>query len=154
MITGRPVWIGDMISTDDISPTHAFTTDPEKIRESCNLHRLVIGPEISDVDGMKGTVIIAGTEFGWGSYRESAALCIKYLGVKAVIAESFGFGMYRNLINLGIPAFTGYIPPKPYENIVIDFDNMVAIFGGEKYELQMSDVARRILEHGGLMNVL
>ncbi|MBI4546075.1 MAG: aconitate hydratase [Gemmatimonadetes bacterium] len=50
-----------------------------------------------------GGFIVAGHNYGQGSSREHAALAPKYLGVQAVIAQSFARIHRRNLIAQGIP---------------------------------------------------
>ncbi len=146
MLTGKALVLGDWISVDDISPTAAFSDSPEMIRESCFARMM------PDID-LKGRVIVAGENFGWGSYRESAALCLKYSGVVAVIAGSFGYGMHRNLINLGIPAFKGNIAAENGDIIEIDVQMRRAVCCGKEHSLEISDTAMEILMKGGLMDV-
>jgi 3-isopropylmalate/(R)-2-methylmalate dehydratase small subunit len=50
-----------------------------------------------------GDIIVATTNFGCGSSREHAPLCIKAAGVSCVIARSFARIFYRNSINIGLP---------------------------------------------------
>jgi aconitate hydratase len=50
----------------------------------------------------KGGFIVAGHNYGQGSSREHAALCPMFLGVQAVIAQSFARIHLANLINFGI----------------------------------------------------
>ena len=47
-------------------------------------------------------VVIGGENYGQGSSREHAALCPMFLGVQAVIAQSFARIHLANLINFGI----------------------------------------------------
>ena len=51
----------------------------------------------------KGDIIVAGQNFGCGSSREHAPLCLKTAGVNCVIAKSFARIFYRNSINIGFP---------------------------------------------------
>ena len=51
----------------------------------------------------KGDIIVAGQNFGCGSSREHAPLCLKTAGVKCLIAKSFARIFYRNSINIGFP---------------------------------------------------
>jgi 3-isopropylmalate/(R)-2-methylmalate dehydratase small subunit len=51
-----------------------------------------------------GDVGVGGRNFGAGSSREQAPAALKYLGVAALVAESFAGLFYRNAINLGLPA--------------------------------------------------
>lgn len=50
-----------------------------------------------------GDIIIAGSNFGAGSSRQQAVDCFRALGVKVVIAVSFGAIYKRNAINSGFP---------------------------------------------------
>lgn len=50
-----------------------------------------------------GDMIIAGRNFGSGSSRQQAVDCFKALGVKLIIAQSFGAIYKRNAINSGFP---------------------------------------------------
>ena len=50
-----------------------------------------------------GAIIVACQNFGCGSSREHAPLCLKTAGVKCVIAKSFARIFYRNSINIGFP---------------------------------------------------
>ena len=52
---------------------------------------------------LKGSVIIAGKNFGCGSSREQAPIAIREAGVVAVIAPSFARIFFRNAINIGLP---------------------------------------------------
>jgi len=46
---------------------------------------------------------MATTNFGCGSSREHAPLCIKAAGVSCVIASTFARIFFRNAINIGLP---------------------------------------------------
>lgn len=48
-------------------------------------------------------ILVVGKNFGCGSSREQASECLKYSGVKAIIARSFARIFYRNSINIGLP---------------------------------------------------
>ena len=50
-----------------------------------------------------GDIVIAGPNFGAGSSRQQAVDCFKALGVKLIIAVSFGAIYKRNAINSGFP---------------------------------------------------
>ena len=50
-----------------------------------------------------GDIIVADTNFGCGSSRESAPLAIKHAGIAAVIATNFARTFYRNAINIALP---------------------------------------------------
>jgi len=50
-----------------------------------------------------GDFIVADKNFGCGSSREHAPLCIKAAGVACVIAKTFARIFFRNSINIGLP---------------------------------------------------
>jgi len=50
-------------------------------------------------------VLVGGRNWGLGSSREYAPQALKVLGIGAIVARSFARIHYRNLLNLGIPAF-------------------------------------------------
>ncbi len=54
----------------------------------------------------EGDMIIAGSNFGAGSSRQHAVDCFTALGVKLIIAESYGAIYKRNAINSGFPILT------------------------------------------------
>ncbi len=53
-----------------------------------------------------GDIIICGKNFGCGSSRQQAVDCFIALGIKAIIAESFGAIYERNAINAAFPVIT------------------------------------------------
>lgn len=52
---------------------------------------------------VRGSLIVAGRNFGCGSSREHAPIGLQAAGVSCVVAESFGRIFYRNAINIGLP---------------------------------------------------
>ena len=53
-----------------------------------------------------GDIIVAGRNFGAGSSRQQAVDCFRSLGVRCVIAESFGAIYWRNAVNSGFAVLT------------------------------------------------
>lgn len=99
-ITGAAYCFTDHINTDEIIPGrylsltspdqlayHAFADTHQEFREQIT----------------KTGIIVAGDNFGCGSSREQAAICLKQAGVQAIIAHSFARIFFRNAINVGIP---------------------------------------------------
>ncbi|MBI4537207.1 MAG: 3-isopropylmalate dehydratase [candidate division NC10 bacterium] len=99
VMDGR-VWVfGDHINTDLMCPGAYQWGTWEEIRphvlEACNPRfPKEVGP---------GDVIIAGRNFGCGSSREKAPKNLKHLGIRCVVAESFGRLFFRNCIAIGLP---------------------------------------------------
>ncbi len=102
IIKGKVFVYGENVNTDVIFPgKYTYTvTDPKEIA----LHTL----EDEDPNFIKevvpGDIVVAGKNFGCGSSREQAAFCFKYLGLGAIIADSYSRIYYRNCINAGLLA--------------------------------------------------
>ncbi len=99
---GRVFRYGDHVNTDVIFPgRYTYTKSrPEEVAPHA----------LEDLDPTfvarvrLGDVIVAGWNWGCGSSREQAAVCLRYVGVGAVIARSFGRIFYRNALNNGLLA--------------------------------------------------
>ena len=90
----------DNVDTDVIIPARYLNSFDAKELAS---HAMVdIDPTFASTV-QKGDIIVAGQNFGCGSSREHAPLCLKTAGVKCVIAKSFARIFYRNSINIGFP---------------------------------------------------
>ncbi len=100
IIKGKVWKFAHNVDTDLIIPARYLTTfDEKELAKHCM--------EDADPDFVNkvkpGDIIIAGDNFGCGSSREHAPLCIKAAGVTAVIATSFARIFFRNAINIGLP---------------------------------------------------
>ncbi len=94
-------WVlGDDIDTDVIVPGRTMKFGIEEIAKHCLES---VSPSFASSVG-KGDFIVAGRNFGCGSSREQAPGALKYLGVAALVAQSFAGLFYRNALNLGLAA--------------------------------------------------
>ncbi len=102
IIRGKVFVYGDDINTDVIFPgKYTYTvTEPQEIAQ----HAMEDEDPAFVKEVQPGDIIVAGKNFGCGSSREQAAFCFKYLGIGAIIAESYARIYYRNCINAGLPA--------------------------------------------------
>jgi len=96
--------VGDNITTDDIMPAGAQIT---ALRSNIPAISKYVFSRLDRAFAVRaeaagGGIIIGGKNYGQGSAREHAALAPRYLGVRAVIAESFARIHKSNLINFGI----------------------------------------------------
>lgn len=158
-IQGRVWVVGHDVDTDQIyHGQYLPLTDPEEMAK----HAMEYVPGLEDFarEVNEGDMILAGRNFGCGSSREHAVLCLKHAGVVLVIAESFGRIFYRNAINLGFPllecpeitrfARTGQkiqvnLVPGTIENLDT----------GQQIQGQpLSGLERQITEKGGLLAFL
>ncbi|MGL6202486.1 MAG: 3-isopropylmalate dehydratase small subunit [Lachnospiraceae bacterium] len=91
---------GDNVDTDVIIPARYLNSFDAKELAS---HAMVdIDPDFAQ-KVQPGDLIVANKNFGCGSSREHAPLCLKAAGVSCVIAETFARIFYRNAINIGLP---------------------------------------------------
>jgi len=122
MLRGRAFKFGDSISTDHIVPgrfTHLRSNLPELAKHTME------DADSSFVSRVKmGDFIVAGSNFGLGSSREHAALVIKMVGVRAVLAKSVARIFFRNAINVGLPV------------LICDTDD---ISDGDELEIDLKD---------------
>ncbi len=104
IIRGRVWKYGDNINTDVIFPgKYTYTINDPKEMASHALEDLDarFSKEVKPND-----IIVAGRNWGCGSSREQAVICLKESGVGAIIAKSFGRIHYRNCVNSALPALT------------------------------------------------
>ena len=98
------VWkFGDSVNTDDILPgKFAPFMAGEDLFQTFAFH--YVRPEFA-AQVRPGDVLVGGRNWGLGSSREYAPQALKKLRVGGIVAPSFARIHYRNLLNLGIPAF-------------------------------------------------
>ncbi|GAB3670751.1 aconitate hydratase [Halopiger thermotolerans] len=107
----------DNITTDHIIPATQdilmYRSNIEKLSEF-TLSRVddTFAERAKEADG---GFLVAGENYGQGSSREHAAMCPMYLGIEAVLAQSFARIHRANLFNFGIVPLT--IDEDTYENI-------------------------------------
>ena len=101
-IKGRAWKYGDDVNTDVIFPgKYTYTlTDPKELAQ----HALEdLDPRFAR-EVKPGDIIVAGKNWGNGSSREQAVICLKEAGVGAIVARSFARIYGRNCINSALPA--------------------------------------------------
>jgi len=91
-----------------------------------------------------GGVLVAGENYGQGSSREHAALCPMYLGIEAVLAQSFARIHRANLFNFGLVPLT--IDEDSYERIeqgddveIVDDVREGVLGGAEEFTVRVND---------------
>ncbi|MGD8563453.1 MAG: 3-isopropylmalate dehydratase [Desulfarculaceae bacterium] len=98
-IRGRVWKFGDNINTDNMSPPQYIAHGIEEIAKHC---LEAVRPEFP-VQAQKGDIVVAGTNFGTGSSRETAPSALKTLGIGLVIAQSFSRLFFRNSVEIALP---------------------------------------------------
>lgn len=100
ILSGTALRLGDNIDTDVIiAGRYLILRDLDEAGK--HVFEGVI-PDFTSKIKFAG-IIVAGKNFGCGSSREAAPMMLKYLGTKAIVAESFARIFFRNSINLGLP---------------------------------------------------
>lgn len=132
------VWkFGDSVNTDDILPGKyaPFMVGEDKFQTYAFAH---LRPEFA-AQVEPGDLLVGGKNWGLGSSREYAPKALKKLGVGGIIAHSFARIHYRNLLNLGIPAFESATVPEALndgDEVEFDFSAGKLVRGGETFKLK------------------
>lgn len=156
VMRGRVWRFGDDISTDLLSPG-AYAVDPVEVRK---LHVL----ESVDPDFARsvrpGDLLVAGTNFGCGSSRETAPENLQALGIACVVTASFARIFLRNAVAIGLPVL---VCPEAPQVVDTGDEAEVDLAAGELRNLRTGAVARgeplpeemlRILAAGGILATL
>lgn len=150
---GRAFVFGDDVNTGYITPAQYVSESMDTIVE----HLFEpIRPEVASALE-PGDLIVAGTNFGTGSSRETAPAALRHAGVGAVLAESFARIFYRNCIAVGLlpitcPSITEAVNDGDTLNIQFDCQTIVNHTRDETIAHDPLPVEMRdICEAGGLL---
>ena len=145
----------DNVDTDVIIPARYLNTqDSKELASHC----------MEDIDKsfvarvQPGDVMVGGWNFGCGSSREHAPLCIKTSGISVVIAKSFARIFYRNSINIGLPILECPAAADAIaagDLVSVDFDTGVITdeTTGRTFQTEpFPPFIQEIIAAGGLMN--
>ena len=99
--------VGDDVSTDEIMPAGSRilalrSNIPEIARFTFTYVDETLYDRAMAIRDTTGWIVVGGRNYGQGSSREHAALAPRYLGLRAVLAESFARIHAQNLVNFGI----------------------------------------------------
>lgn len=150
------VWkYGDNVDTDLLAPGAYMKGPVEELAKHCL--------EAIDLDFASnvqpGDIVVAGRNFGIGSSREQAAEVLVRLGVKAVIAKSFGGIFYRNAFNLGLLALVSDAEDSVEAGQELELDPATGSITNMSTGATLSaepvpEHLRRIVAAGGLVSYL
>ena len=149
--TGRAWTFGDRIDTDVLAPGALMKLAPEALAQHC---LKAVSPQFAQ-EVQAGDFIVAGRSFGIGSSREQAAVSLRILGVRAVLAKSFARIFYRNALNLGLPAlfFEQADEIADGDRLALDLraGTLTNVTSGQTYTVSpIPDHLLGIIEAGGL----
>ncbi len=126
--------VGDNITTDHIMPAGAkvlpYRSNIPHLSQYCFEGVDAAFPQRAK-DSEDGGYIVGGTNYGQGSSREHAALVPLYLGIRAVLVQSFARIHKANLVNAGL--------------LPLEFENEVCLAG-----VEMGDTLTLSGIHNGL----
>lgn len=143
---------GDNVDTDVIIPARYLNSfDAQELAS----HAMAdIDPEFVN-KVQPGDLIVANKNFGCGSSREHAPLCLKTAGVSCVIAETFARIFYRNAINIGLPVIVCKDLPddvKTGDTMELSMSDGTAHANGKTYSCtKLPEYMQNILNQGGLI---
>ena len=166
--------VGDKITTDHIMPAGQLAVYRSNVPKYAQYVFSRVDAEFSKRcaaarDAGKAVFIVGGESYGQGSSREHAALCPRFLGVRAVVAKSIERIHQANLINFGILPLT-FVDPADAEKVqqgdeleMADLRAAVAgrdtltvnnVTRGSTFDacLKASERERKILRAGGVLN--
>lgn len=154
---GKAIKYGDNVDTDVIIPARYLAIqDRKELASHC----------MEDIDAdyinkvNAGDIMIGGKNFGCGSSREHAPLCIKVSGISCVIAKTFARIFFRNAINIGLPIIECEEASERIEEgdeVSIDFDSGVITnkTKNEQYKGQpFPEFMQKIISSEGLVNYI
>jgi aconitate hydratase len=127
--------MGDNISTDDIQPAGIYLPLRSNVKEyamqaTFNQVDTSFGERaVAHRDAGGHGVLVGRENYGQGSSREHAALCPRWLGVRAVVVAQFARIHVANLVNFGIVPLTfknmeDYDKVTQGDNVSIDVSNL------------------------------
>lgn len=158
-IKGKAWVVGDDIDTDQIyHGQYLPLTDPKEMAR--HAMEFVPGMENFAREVKTDDIVVAGKNFGCGSSREHAVICLKENKVGCVVAESFARIFYRNSINLGFPllecpGISKKVKTKDELEIDLETGKIKNLNSKEVIQgIRLSGLESEITEAGGLLNYL
>ena len=151
---GTVIKYGRDIDTDVIiAARYLNTSDPKELAKHCMQD---LDPTF--VERVKpGDIMVAEENFGCGSSREHAPICIKAAGIDCVIAKSFARIFYRNAINTGLailecPEAVDGISEGDTVSVDADAGIITDETAGKSWQAQpFPPFIKEIIEAGGLV---
>ncbi|MES9855419.1 MAG: aconitate hydratase [Sedimenticola sp.] len=132
--------LGDNISTDDIQPAGIYLPLRSNVKEYAmqatfnQVDTTFAERSVAHRDAGGHGILIGGENYGQGSSREHAALCPRWLGIRAVVVAQFARIHVANLVNFGIV-------PLTFANV----DDYAKISQGDKVSLDVSNLEGDLL---------
>ncbi len=145
--------VGDDVSTDIIYPGRFMATVlPTETPQYAFIDYPEFNARIKKNEFPKGSIIVAGKNFGCGSSREQAASCLKGPDF-VVVARNFSRIFMQNAINLGLKmVICPTIEANEGDDLEITAEQVVNQTSGKSFPLIPMPKARQaIIDAGGLI---
>jgi len=149
---GRAWVYGDGIDTDLMAPSAYLNKPQNEVSQHC---MEAVDPQFArSVE--PGDVFVAGENLGVGSSREQAPYNLLTLGIRFVLARSFGRIFYRNALNIGLPALVCGSTDKINQGDTLEVDPIEGrvknLTTGENFECDpLPSHLVEMIEDGGLI---
>lgn len=145
--------LGNDVSTDIIYPgRYMATVHPNETPQYAFADFKEFNQKLNSNEIQKGSIIVAGKNFGCGSSREQAVSCLKGHNL-VILAESFARIFLQNAINLGLKIII--VPDlEAVENDEIELkeDKVININTGKIFKIiPFSKTQQEMLDAGGLI---
>ncbi len=152
-ISGSLIVLGDNITTEKI------VSDSDNNADEKKLSGLVLqGVDDKFPKMLNGAgVIIAGDNFGSGNHSETAIKGLSIVGIKCVIASSFGRDFYRKAMNYGIALINLNLSNdvSTGDDIEINIASGKINYKDQEYNFfSFPDFVCTIIEMGGIINAV
>ena len=155
-ITGNTWVYGDDVNTDVILPgkyTYTLTNVSEFAKHALE----DLDPDFARLV-QPDDIIVAGKNFGCGSSREQAGVCIKLSGVRVIVAKSFARIFFRNCVNNGVLPVVcpeAVTAAQKGDIITVDLEQGVVITSNGSFAFPpLSPSVTAIIDAGGLIPML
>ena len=149
------VWrFGDNVDTDQIIPAERLVSNNLPHLNDFMFEKVRPG----FAQAVKaGDILVAGKNFGCGSSREHAPICLKEAGFSCIVAESFARIFYRNSMNIGLLLVECKVDAQEGDNVKITLEDgtVVDTTTGRTFKFaNYPDFIAQLIEAGGLVNLV
>lgn len=145
--------LGDDVSTDIIYPgRYMATVLPAETPQFAFADHAELNARLRRGEVPRGSIIVAGSNFGCGSSREQAASCLKGHDL-IVVARQVARIFLQNAINLGLQVvICPQIEAREGDELEVTADHVVNHTSGRRFPVQPLPAARQaIIDAGGLI---
>ncbi len=155
IIRGKVWKFGNDVDTDAITPGQYMGSMAEMKKHVLE----VINPRFPQ-EMKAGDIIVAGSNFGCGSSRETAPIVLKAIRLGAIVAESFARIFFRNAIAIGLPIITCRNVSASFaeeDELELDLTNARVTNVTRQKTLDaepLPDEMREVLSRGGIVPLL